>query len=189
MQVKGLSSELIELRSVEDAQLAEIHKHHSRELRLELSDFMNLDFPWVPLNQSRIKAKLDEMQKEERTAVFGIWSRNNEFVGLGFFGADWDPWCPYFNIIIWPQYRRKGYGAEAARLLLEAAFNNSIAHVIGCSTPEWNPVGIAFAESLGFKRAGASRRSGFIDGKFFDRFYFDMLRDEYMAHHAKKGGD
>jgi RimJ/RimL family protein N-acetyltransferase len=189
MQVKGLSSELIELRSIEDVQLAEIHKHHNRELRLELSDFMNLEFPWVPLNQTQIKAKLEEMQKEERTALFGIWSRNNEFMGLGCFAANWDPWCPFINIIIWPQCRRKGYGTEAARLLLEAAFNNSIAHVIGCSAPEWNPVGIDFAESLGFKRAGASRRSGFIDGKFFDRFYFDMLRDEYMAHHAKKAGD
>jgi len=189
MQVKGLSSELVELRSVEDVELATIHKHHKREFRLELSEFLNLDLLWAPLGQAQIKAKIDEKQKEERSTLFSIWSKNNEFVGLGYFTAGWDPWCPFIDVIVWPEFRRKGYGTETVRLLLEAAFENSIAHVIECSAPDWNPAGLAFAEHLGFKRAGSSRRSGIIDGKFFDRLFFDMLRDEYLAGRAKKAGE
>ncbi len=189
MNVKGRTSELVELISIEEEQLEEIHRLQNGELALELSEFMNLPISWVPLSLSEIRAKIEEMRKEERTSIFSIWSKNNEFVGLGYFSANWDPWCPYMNVIIWPQFRRRGYGRETAMLLLDAAFNNSIAHVVGCSAPDWNSDGIAFATSLGFKKAGAGRRFGIIEGKFFDQLYFDMLRDEYMAGHARQAGD
>ena len=134
---------------------------------------------------NQIKAKIDEFLKEERNLLFGIWSKENEFIGLAYYIASWDTWSPFFSVIIWPEYRRKGYGSEATRLILEAAFNQSIGHAVSVLVPEWNLAGIAFLESQDFKRAGTQRRTGIIDGKFYDGFFFDILRDEYLSRHSR----
>ena len=182
MQLHNLHSELVEFHALDDAQLAEIQKHQNQDtntdLSLEMSELLESELPWVPLSLGQVKAKFEEVQKESRRAVFGVWAKNR-FVGLGYFAADWDPWSPFIAVLIWPAHRRNGFGKETAKLLLRAAFEHSIAHVVECTVPEWNPAGIAFVESLGFKRAGAARRSGVIDGKFYDRLFFDMLRSEF----------
>ncbi len=185
MQAKGLSSEVVEFRSIEEPQLAVIHGYQNGEIRQELSSFLDLEMPWAPSSLSQIRAKIEEIQKEDRTVLFCIWSKANRFIGLGRFSAEWDTWCPHFGIIIWPEYRRKGYGAETAKLILDAAFNQGMAHVIGGGAPEWATDGIAFAEFLGFKRSGAIRRAGVIGGKFYDLAFFDMLRSEYLERHSK----
>ncbi|TET91356.1 MAG: N-acetyltransferase [Methanomassiliicoccales archaeon] len=189
MPRRDLSSERIELRSIESEHLDEIHRYQNGECKMEISSILNFDPPWAPLSKDQIKAKLDEARKEDRTVLTGIWSDQNEFIGLAFFGAAWDPWNPHIQVLIWPDRRRKGFGAETARLLLEASFNHYLAHVVGCSLPDWNEEGIAFAESLGFQKQGVRRRAGVFDGDFYDLVYLDILRDEYLSVRSKEGDD
>ncbi|MFQ5910846.1 MAG: GNAT family N-acetyltransferase, partial [Thermoplasmata archaeon] len=82
---------------------------------------------------------------------------------------------------------RKGYGTEAATLLLDSCFSHYWAHVVGCSVPDFDEGGLAFAEKLGFKRQGVQRRAGFVDGKFFDSVFLDILRNEFLT--ARSQGD
>lgn len=168
---------------MDDAQLVEIQRLQNQEtkagLPFEISEFIEAQLPWAPLSFAQLKAKVEELQKEDRNAIFGIWSKKNKFVGIGYLSANWDPWDPFLSVLIWPDHRKSGFGSAAARLLLRATFEHSVAHTVECTVPDWNPGGIAFAESLGFKKAGAARRSGVIDGRFYDRLFFDMLRSEY----------
>jgi RimJ/RimL family protein N-acetyltransferase len=105
------------------------------------------------------------------------------------FSSRWDTWNPHLGVIIWPEHRRKGFGTEAVKLLLRAAFDNSVAHVVATGVPDFNKEGLAFAESLGFKNQGAYRRAGVVNGEFFNYVLLDMLRDEYLKLYPKGGED
>ena len=177
----------VTFRSLESAQLEEIHRRQNGECREEVSDLLDFDPPWAPMSLDQVKAKIDEKRKEERTAMIAVWADSDGFVGMGYHTAAWDTWCPQSYVIIWPEHRRKGYGREAATLLLAACFEGSLARAVACTAPGWNPAGAAFAESLGFKKAGVQRRAGIRDGRFYDSLFFDILRDEYLALRPQRG--
>jgi RimJ/RimL family protein N-acetyltransferase len=182
----ALSSERLFLRSVEEAEIAEIRALQNGECRYEISGMLDFDPAWAPMSTDQVKSKLEEVRKEERTAVFAIWSTGEELIGMGRFSAEWDPQCPFLQVVVWPEHRRKGFGSEAAALLLELCFGQSVARVVSCWVPEWNRDGLAFAESLGFRRCGIERRAGIRDGRFFDGVFLDMLRGEYFDRRAHK---
>jgi RimJ/RimL family protein N-acetyltransferase len=184
---RDLSTNRIQLRSVEEDEIKTIHKHQNTDCTYDLVGDLELDLPWAPATRDQIKAKLEEFQKKDRTGIFAIYSNDDEFVGIAAFSSRWDSWNPYFGVTIWPEHRRKGFGTEAAKLLLELAFDTSVAHVVNCGVPDFNKEGLAFAESLGFKNQGAERRAGVMDGKFFDYILLDMLRDEYLKLYPKGG--
>ncbi len=186
MREFALSSERLFLRSVEEEEIAEIRSLQNGGCRYEISGLLEFDPAWAPMSTDQVKAKLEEIRKEERNAVFGILSTGEELVGMGRFSADWDPQCPFLAVVIWPEHRRKGFGSEAATLLLEMCFGQSVARVVSCWIPEWNQDGLAFAESLGFKRCGIERRAGMRDGRFFNGVFLDMLRSEYLEQRARK---
>jgi len=185
---RELSSERIEFRSIEDEQVGVIHKHQNGACREEISGLLDFDPPWALMSRDHIKTKLDEDRKEDRSVLTGIWSKDEELVGLGCFSAGWDTLCPHIHVLIWPEHRRKGYGSEAARLLLEASFNHYYARVVGCSVPDFDEGALAFAEDLGFKRQGFRRRAGVVNGRFFDLVSLDILRSEYLTKKSQ-GGD
>ncbi len=184
---RELASDKIQFRSIEEDETKTIHKHQNTDCTYDLSGELDLDLPWAPATLEQIKAKLEEFQKKECTAIFAIFSSDDECVGIAAFSAEWDPWNPHMGVTIWPEHRRKGFGTEAAKLLLKAAFGNSVAHVVNCGVPDYNKEGLAFAESLGFKNQGAERRAGVMDGKFFDYVLLDMLREEYLKLYPKGG--
>jgi len=187
MREFALASERLCLRSVEAAEIAEIRNLQNGDCRYEISGMLDFDPAWAPMSTDQVKAKLEEVRKEDRTAVFAIWSAREELVGLGRFGAEWDPQCPFLQVVIWPEHRRKGLGTEAATLLLELTFGQSVARVANCWVPAWNTDGLAFAESLGFRRCGIERRAGMRDGRFYDGVFLDMLRGEYLERREKEG--
>ena len=174
------SSARIELRSLEDEDAGVVREYQNGECLLEISELLDSDLPWAPMSKDQVKEKLGEMNKEDRTAISGVWSEEG-LIGLAYFSADWDTLCPFISVIIWPEHRRKGYGTEAAKLLLDLCFNNYFAHVVGSSVPDFSEEGLAFAKSLGFKRQGLRRRAGMFNGRFYDSVFLDVLRSEYSG--------
>jgi RimJ/RimL family protein N-acetyltransferase len=183
------STNRIQFRSIEEEEIKTIHKHQNTDCTYDLVGDLELDLPWAPATLDQIKTKLEEYQKKDRTAIFAIYSNEDEFVGIADFSSRWDSWNPHMGVTIWPEHRRKGLGTEAAKLLLKNAFDTSVAHVVNTGLPDFNKEGLAFAESLGFKNQGAERRAGVADGKFFDFVLLDMLRDEYLKLYPKGGED
>jgi RimJ/RimL family protein N-acetyltransferase len=184
---RDLSSDRIQFRSIEEEHIKTIHEHQNTDCTYDISSELDFDPPWAPMTLDQIKTKLEDLQKKDRTAIFAIFSNDNEFIGIAASSARWDTWNPHMGVLIWPEHRRKGFGTEAAKLLLQAAFDNSVAHVVNCGLPDCNKEGLAFAESVGFKNQGAERRAGIIDGEFYDYVLLDMLRDEYLELYPKGG--
>ena len=177
----------IQLRSIEEPDIDIIHVHQNTDCIFDLSGLLGNDLPWAPLSKAQIRKKIETKLERERTSLFGILVEDTGLVGLGYFSAGWDPWSPSVGLIIWPEYRRQGYGTEAALLLLKHGFEESLAHVINAENVDWNPEGIKFILNLGFKESGLARRDGLRHGQFFDTLYFDMLRKEYNAKYGMGG--
>jgi len=77
------------------------------------------------------------------------------------------------------EYQNKGYGTEAIRMLLEYGFRYLNLNNIQLSVFEFNPRAIACYKKCGFKETGRRRKSNFINGKYYDSIYMDILREEF----------
>ena len=79
------------------------------------------------------------------------------------------------------EYRSKGYGTEAMRLILDYGFNTLNLHNIMLSVQADNSEGIACYKKVGFKEAGRRREWVYKDGKYIDVLYMDILAREFLG--------
>jgi RimJ/RimL family protein N-acetyltransferase len=78
-----------------------------------------------------------------------------------------------------PNYRDKGYGTEAMRLMVEYGFNELNLNRVGLTVSGFNARAIHVYQKLGFKEEGILRQSYFGDGKYHDIWVMGLLRDEW----------
>jgi len=74
----------------------------------------------------------------------------------------------------------KGLGKQITVALLEMCFNQLNMDRCEASSVEYNPRAHKALEACGFKKSGKTRQSAFVNGRKWDRFHFDILRDEYL---------
>jgi RimJ/RimL family protein N-acetyltransferase len=72
----------------------------------------------------------------------------------------------------------KGYGLEAARLLIHHGFSSLNLLRIACATFEANVAMRKLAAALGMKEEGIRRQAAYKDGRYLDVIEFGLLRDE-----------
>ncbi|MCL2188778.1 MAG: GNAT family N-acetyltransferase [Defluviitaleaceae bacterium] len=84
------------------------------------------------------------------------------------------------------EYHGKGYGTEAAQLVLDYGFNTLNLNNIALSVHEDNHAGIACYKKLGFKEYGRRREAFFKNGKFYDVIYMDILAREFNKYSVKE---
>ena len=88
--------------------------------------------------------------------------------------------CATFGIAIGDKdYWSKGYGTEAARLLVRYGFEQLNLHRINSSAYAFNERSCRMHKSLGFKEEGRQREAIFKNGKFHDAVIFGLLREEW----------
>jgi RimJ/RimL family protein N-acetyltransferase len=170
----------IAFKSVEDADLTEIHRRQNGDSCQELFEMLDNKPCWSPLTLAQVKEKIGEKQKKPHTAVFSIYS-GDEFIGLGEWSASWDTWSPHSWFMIWPEYRRMGHGTEVAKMLLDKTFLENPGHEATAGIPDWNRHAASFLDSLGFRPIGRMRRVDMIEGQYHDILFFDLLKSEYLA--------
>lgn len=78
-------------------------------------------------------------------------------------------------------YRNKGYGTEAIRLILEYGFRYMNLNNIDLQLMEFNERALKCYEKCGFKEYGRRRNCKFINGKYYDSIYMDILADEFTG--------
>ena len=72
----------------------------------------------------------------------------------------------------------KGYGQEITRLLIDYAFNKLKLHSLFADVTVLNKPSIKLMEKCGFRRIGVRRDYNYIDGKFVDEVFFDLVKKE-----------
>jgi RimJ/RimL family protein N-acetyltransferase len=78
-------------------------------------------------------------------------------------------------------YRGKGFGAEALRLILRYAFYELNLNRVGLDVIEYNARAIQAYEKAGFRLEGRVRSAVLRDGNSYDRIMMGMLYSEWSA--------
>jgi len=80
-----------------------------------------------------------------------------------------------------PEYRGRGYGADALRLILRYAFDELNLHRVGLDVIANNTQAIRAYEQVGFKQEGEQREAVLRDGQRHGRVVMGILREEWEA--------
>lgn len=77
------------------------------------------------------------------------------------------------------EYRNKGYGTEALKLLLDFGFDYLNLQNVILKVFSFNERAIRCYKKVGFKEIGKRRQSYYLKGTYYDELYMDILREEY----------
>ncbi|MDM8534732.1 GNAT family protein [Clostridiaceae bacterium HSG29] len=95
-------------------------------------------------------------------------------------GIDYINRKSYFGIFIGEkEYRNKGIGTEATKLMLDYGFNILNLRNIMLKVFSFNKGAINSYKKCGFKEIGRRRKSIIYGSKEFDEVYMDILSDEF----------
>ncbi len=82
-------------------------------------------------------------------------------------------------------YRNKGYGTEAIKLLLEYGFRYMNLYNIKLDLMEFNIRALKCYEKCGFREYGRRRKCKFINGKYYDSISMDILSEEFEGEYIR----
>jgi RimJ/RimL family protein N-acetyltransferase len=74
----------------------------------------------------------------------------------------------------------KGIGRQITVALLEMAFMQLNTERCDAGSVEYNTRAHKTLMACGFKKSGTSRKVHYVNGRKWDHFYFDLLREEYL---------
>ena len=156
-----------------------------------MNDFQVTDY----INKSeQIMTALGEKEWLENTARknenknFNIIDLNsNKLIGtIGLEKFNWTSRNAVLGIFIGDKnYRNNGYGTEAIKLLLEFGFKYLNLHSIRLSLLSVNERAHKCYLKCGFKDAGKSREEIFLNGKYYDKLYMDILEGEFEGDYIR----
>lgn len=135
-----------------------------------------------PTREKDIEAFWRLASEAEDNVVFAIRDKNGQVVGTcGLYAISWVCRRAQFNILIGEkEVWNKGYGTEAARLILDYAFAKLNLESVQLGVNAENLRAIASYKRAGFVAEGARRRFIYRNGRYYDMALFSVLRDEYM---------
>ncbi len=81
--------------------------------------------------------------------------------------------------------RSNGYGTESLRLLLDYGFNYLNLNNIHLGVKAFNERAIACYKKVGFKEYGRRREAYFLNGKYYDHVFMDILAREFKGSYIK----
>lgn len=176
---------LIRLRGVEPDD-AEIHYLLNRDEEVA----RNIDQLWPPASRAFVR------QWAERTASRGF--ENDEFSfqmerleddvlvgGISTNHCDLRQGVFSYGLHVLPEYRRKGYAAEAVCLVLRYYFQERRYQKANIAVYSFNDASIALHERLGFSLEGRLRRTVFTRGQYFDLLWYGITAEEFAEQHPE----
>lgn len=83
------------------------------------------------------------------------------------------------------EYRDKGYGTEAIRLILEYGFKYLNLKNINLDLVSANERAYRCYQKCGFKEYGRRRQCYFINGKYYDKISMDILDEEFEGDYIR----
>ena len=155
------------------------------------SEFMRLmdTSPARPLSAAMVKKQYEKLEKqiEEDKNIFHFTIRAREDDRL--IGKAAIQWIEWANGNGWirlgigaAEDRRKGYGAQALRMLLRFAFAELNLYRVSAVVPEYNEGAIALLRKFGFVQEVCRRQSLDRDGRRWDLYVFGLLNEEWRNH-------
>lgn len=126
--------------------------------------------------------KIKQRQKDHSTIYFTICKKeNNKSIGsTAFFRIDWVGRMAIFYIAIAEkENRNKGYGNEAAKLMIDYAFSTLNLNRIQLHVSIENPGAIRVYEKVGFIKEGTLRNAMYFDDHYIDFYVMGILKSDW----------
>ncbi len=140
-----------------------------------------------PLNfvsMAQLERQFDEWVKEEKELRFIIeFADSKEPIGIATLEQrDWSgvKTGHIGTYIAKKDLWGKGIGRQITVALLEMAFIQFNAERCEAGSAEYNSRAHKTLTACGFKKSGTYRKIHHVNGRRWDHFYFDLLRDEYL---------
>ena len=129
---------------------------------------------------------LEENSNPEATFVI-VTLEDNKMIGtVSLEDINWINRTATLGIFIGDkEFRSKGYGTEAIRLILEYGFKYMNLYNIKLDLMEFNERALKCYKKCGFKEYGRRRKCKFINGKYYDSISMDILADEFTGDFIK----
>lgn len=170
---------LIELRHHEPANLPTVLRWYADPEIARLTRYSTR-----PMPAEEVQRFFQSRLLSSESVAYGIHVRGSgRLVGLTTFSAlDPDNGSVLFHITIGERDTwGKGYGTEAARLMLWLAFERIGLHRVGLTVFSFNERAIRSYEKAGFQVEGRSREAIARDDRYWDEIQMGILRDEWLA--------
>jgi RimJ/RimL family protein N-acetyltransferase len=170
----------IRLRPIEREDLKVLHEW---ENDFEVTMYSR-NIPINFVNMPQLEKRYEEWVKDEREQHFIIEIVDSK-EAIGIARLEKEDWANVRNADVGTYIGKKelwgkGYGQQITVALLEIVFNQLNMDRCAASSVEYNMRAHKVLETCGFKKAGVIRQSAFVNGRKWDRIYFDILRDEYL---------
>jgi len=140
------------------------------------------------INEVSEKEWVQKILEKEQYTFSIILKETDELIGnCGIMGFDGTDGKGTLGIFIGDEENRsKGLGAEIIELLLDYAFNQLRCHNINLGVFSFNERAINCYKKLGFKEYGRRHECYFLDGKWHDEIYMEILEDDYRNTRLEK---
>lgn len=138
-----------------------------------------------PMSRTLEREWLTGQYKSEKALSLAIVVKDGDrHIGnCGFNDIDYVNRKAVFGILIGEKDQwGKGYGPEAARLIVDYGFNQLNLHRISLTVYSNNPRAIRSYEKVGFVHEGTLRESYFRDGHYHDTLIMTILKSEWKIH-------
>ena len=134
-----------------------------------------------PQNYEKFKEDFESIYKSKKSMIFSIiLKEDGSLIGnILLFHINYYARTCEWGLKFKKQYRRRGFGGEVARLLIEYVFEELGFIRLQSGANHKNTASIKFQESLGFVLEGVSRKARLVNGEYLDSINFAMLREEY----------
>ncbi len=136
--------------------------------------------PWVFRTASDMAERYKKAEKDMSQQRFLVLTRKDKtpVAKVSFF--DFNPLnrSAELGLIVDPDERKKGYGADAIKILARHLFLYRGLNKVYARTAEFNVAAIALMESLGFKKDATLRDHYFYQGEFHKGFIYSLLQFE-----------
>lgn len=97
---------------------------------------------------------------------------------VALWGIDLHNRCGHLGISLGPDFRGKGYGSDACRVLLRYAFVDRGLHRVQLEVLADNEAALRSYRAAGFVEDGRMRESAWVTGSFVDEVYMSVLAPE-----------
>ena len=177
-----LQSDRLQLRSLQKADLPYLAGLMSdREIGLLTGEV-------YPLTEQGLDEFYARCQKTDERIWFVIVERESgRIIGETGFLRIFMPWrSADYSLVIWDAACwGRGYGKEAARLMLDYGFDTLNFHRLAIGVVGLNERALTFWRSIGFKDEGCLQDGFFSGGRYSDFIMLRLLEDEYRAARAE----
>jgi RimJ/RimL family protein N-acetyltransferase len=143
------------------------------------------NYQWLDFGDGRQRLSPEWLQiaRQRGTHVVGVFATDDD-VPLGVVGLS-NVNRHFRSATLWvvlgdKSHARRGHATRAVGAMLTYGFQELGLHAINTWIVEHNP-SVRVAERVGFKPIGRQRQCHYIDGRAYDRIWFDLLASEHVA--------